>query len=493
MKTFITRAAIAAASASALSTLQPFSHSALCSDAPPARPNLILILVDDMGYGDIGPFGSTKNRTPNLDRMAAEGLKLTSFYAAPVCTPSRAQFMTGCYAKRVSLGKGVLFPESPIGLNPREHTIASLLKTQGYATMIVGKWHLGDQPPFLPTRHGFDSYFGLPYSNDMGGNAKNHHPPLPLMRDDKPVEIITPEKQDHLEQRYTDAALQFIRAHAKNPAPFFLYFAHTAVHQPLHPGPNFRGKSANGDYGDWIEEMDWTVGRVLDTLRELHLAHNTLVLFTSDNGPRHLKDTDRGSAGPLRGAKGSTYEGGMRESTIAWWPGKIPAATTTDAITGGIDILPTFIALAGGAIPADNKIDGVDITPVLLGKAAQSTRKAQYYFDTDNTILQAVRVGPWKLAVSPQKDRNGAKLPPAARYTPRLYNLDTDIGETTDVSAAHPDTVKQLQTLITEMDKDLGVKENGPGVRPPGRVAKPAGLWLPGQKPAKQTMEEHYD
>jgi len=275
--------------------------------------------------------------------------------------------------------------------------------------------------------------------------------------------------------------------------PFFLYLAHTAVHKPLHPGPNFRGKSANDIYGDWVEELDWSVGRVLDTLRELGLAENTLVLFTSDNGPYVAgKPGTRGDAGPFRGAKGSTFEGGMREPTIAWWPGKIPAGATTDAMTGNIDLLPTFVKLAGGAVPADNKIDGVDISPVLLGQAKESTRKAQYYFAS--TTLEAVRSGPWKLAIVQQNEHTRAPFKKDPNYAPRLYNLETDIAERHDLAAKRPDIVKQLQALADAMEKDLGVKAKlGPGVRPAGRVEHPVGLWLPGQGPSKKTIKEHYD
>jgi len=467
--------------------------------APAPKPNIILILMDDMGYGDIGSFGSKKNRTPNLDRMAAEGLRLTSFYAAPLCTPSRAQFMTGCYAKRVSL-PNVIGPMSKIGISSKEHTVAELLKQQGYATMAVGKWHLGDQPGFLPRKHGFDNYFGLPYSNDMdgGGTKKAQHPPLPLVRDDKPIEVITPDGQDHLVERYTDAVVKFIRERApdsKNGKPFFLYFAHTAVHKPLHPGPNFKGKSANGDYGDWVEESDWSVGRVLDTLRELGIANNTLVMFSSDNGPYQLKPNMGGVAGPLRGAKRSTYEGGIRVATLAWWPGAIAPGSTTAALTGNIDILPTFVKLAGGAVPADNKIDGVDISPILLGKAKESTRTVQYYFSSNT--LQAVRQGPWKLAIAKQNEATSAATGTPHKYDPKfvpiLYNLDTDIGERHDLAAQHPDIVKQLRALAAAMDKDLGITGLGPGVRAPGRVETPVGLWVPGYKPSKETLAAHYD
>lgn len=460
------------------------------------RPNLILILADDLGYGDIGPFGSTKNRTPHLDRMAREGLKLTSFYAAPVCTPSRAQVLTGSYAKRVSL-PNVLGPASTIGLSSNEHTVAELLKLQGYATLAIGKWHVGDHADFLPTRHGFDHYFGLPYSNDMGGressnaasvaaNHRNRRPPLPLLRDGRVIETVTPSAQDRLTERYTEEAVKFIRAHAA--APFFLYLPHTAVHTPIHPGDAFKGRSANGPFGDWVEELDASVGRVLETVREPGLAQRTLVLFTSDNGPWLTQGTNGGVAGPLRGGKGDTYEGGVRVPTIAWWPGTIPAGAANNTIAGNIDLLPTFVKLAGGTLPADHRIDGVDLSPVLLGQSQQSSREAHYYFSGNQ--LQAVRSGPWKLAIARQNENlirpAGAapaptNLPP---FTPTLYNLDLDLGERNDVAAQNPEVVKRLQTLVAKLDTDLGVTNLGPGVRPPGRVTSNAGLWLPGQEPA---------
>lgn len=474
-----------------------FNHSLICliillflfavrlnaANNPP--PNFIIILADDLGYGDIAPFGS-KTSTPNLDRMAREGMKLTSFYAAPVCTPSRAQLLTGCYAKRVSLPR-VLMPVSAIGINAHEHTIADLLKAQGYATMIVGKWHVGDQPEFLPTHHGFDHYLGLPYSNDMGPNeaadyaakhpkARNSRPPLSLVRDDKVVETVSPRGQDFLTARYADEALKFIRDNKAK--PFFLYFAHTAVHFPIHPGDKFRGKSQR-PYTDWVEEVDWSVGKVLDTLNELHLSDNTLVFFTSDNGPWLVKGTNAGTAGPLRGGKMTTYEGGVREPTIAWWPGKIAAGTTCDAVAANFDFLPTFVKLAGGNIPTDNKIDGKDISPLLFGQTKESPHEAYYYFTVNQ--LQAVRSGPWKLAIAPRPNEVPANSGP---FKPRLYNLDQEIGEMTDVAANHPDVVKRLQTLAQRMDSDLGVEKKGPGVRPPGRVEKPIGLWLPGAEPS---------
>ena len=284
------------------------------ADTKPAKPNFVVILIDDMGYGDIGPFGSKLNRTPNLDRMAQEGVKLTSFYCAPLCSASRAQIMTGCYAKRVGIGD-VLFPVKGGGLSAKEKTVADHLKPLGYATMCIGKWHLGDQPEFLPTRHGFDHFFGLPYSNNMDGSgkkpdAKNPMPPLPLLRDEKVIEA--PPVPDQLTARYTEEAVKFITA--SKDKPFFLYLPHTAVHAPLQPGKAFQGKSKNGDYGDWVEEVDASVGRVLETLKQLRLDRNTLVLFTSDNGGTGKSYSNA----PLRGKKGSTWEGGLREPTIAW-------------------------------------------------------------------------------------------------------------------------------------------------------------------------------
>jgi arylsulfatase A len=455
----------------------------LAADA--AKPNLVIILIDDMGYGDIGPFGSKLNRTPNLDRMASEGMRLTSFYAAPVCTPSRAQMMTGCYAKRVSM-PNVIFPACPTGLSAKEHTVAGLLKEQGYVTMAIGKWHLGDQSEFLPTRRGFDHYLGLPYSNDMGGPTnpparqaakKNKnteaqpHPPLPLLRDGKVIEA--PADQDTLTARYTTEAVNFITSNKDR--PFFLYLAHTAVHVPLHPGAAFKGKSANGTYGDWVEEVDWSAGQVLDTLRALKLAERTLVLFTSDNGPWLTQGPNGGVAGPLHGGKGTTWEGGIREPTIAWWPGRIPAHSACDASMSEMDVLPTLVNLAGGKVPADHKIDGKDIWPLLSGQTKTSPHEALFYFN--GRKLEAVRSGPWKLAIAPQGTGLRKDAAEPVKHTgPRLYNLLTDIGEFTDVAAQHPEVVARLQKLVQQMDADLGVTGEGPGVRPPDRVANPQPL-----------------
>jgi arylsulfatase A-like enzyme len=439
------------------------------------KPNIVLIFIDDMGYGDIGPFGSTKNRTPHLDRMAREGMKFTSFYAAPVCSVSRAQVITGCYGARVSI-PGVFPPGCAHGISKDEHTVAELMKAQSYATMCIGKWHLGDQPPFLPTRHGFDHYFGLPYSNDMMKKAKvNGQLVVPLVRDEQVIELLTDEAQNRIVERYTDEAVKFITR--SKDGPFFLYLPHTAVHTPVHPGAAFAGKSANGRFGDWVEEVDWSVGRVLGTLRELKLDRNTLVMFSSDNGPWLIKGADGGSAGPLRGGKGTTWEGGVREPTLAWWPGKVAPGSACDAIAGNIDFLPTFVKLAGGTVPTDRKIDGKDISPLLLGQTKESPHEARCYYH--GYKLQAVRVGPWKLAIAPQSEghKKGDEMVPASLEQPRLYNLDADIGERNDVAAAHPDVVARLKTVVLKMAADIGDGKPGPGVRLAGFVENPVTLY----------------
>ncbi len=436
--------------------------------AAQSPPNFIIINIDDLGYADIGPFGSKLNRTPNLDRMAAEGRKLTCFYAAPVCSPSRASLMTGCYPKRVGI-PNVLFPGNAIGIHKDEHTLPELLKERGYATMCVGKWHLGDQPEFLPTRHGFDHYFGIPYSNDMGPAADGArsdlgkkpepkkagakkpavgHPPIPLLRDEKVIERVRGPEQTTLVARYTEESVKFVRDNAKR--PFFLYLAHTAVHFPLYPGKAFQGKSKNGLYGDWVEEVDWSVGEVLNAVRDAKLGDRTLVLFTSDNGgtPRAVND-------PLRGRKASTLEGGMRTPTIVWWPGRIPAGTATDEITGMIDVLPTLVKLAGGKVPADRPLDGRDAWPLFSGQPGARTAHEHFaYFRGER--LEAIRSGPWKLELG----------------SGQLYNLISDIGESTDVASRNPKEVQRLRDLAAKVAADLGDGKPGPGCRAPGRVAK---------------------
>ena len=475
------------------------------ADAPRSgdKPNFIVINIDDLGYADVGPFGSTLNRTPHLDRMAREGRKLTSFYAAPVCSPSRSALMTGCYPKRVLPIPGVLFPAGAVGLNPQERTVAEVLKDAGYRTACIGKWHLGDQPEFLPTAQGFGYYLGIPYSNDMGTAAEGSksnlgaplpnpkagrktkrvddgtglrgmtQPPLPLVENDKVIMRVKQDEQQAIVETYTTAAVKFIKANKGG--PFFLYLPHSAVHFPLYPGKAWVGKSGKDLYNDWVEEVDWSVGQVLDTVRELGIDRNTLVIFTSDNG-----GTPRASNAPLRGYKGSTWEGGIRVPMIAWWPGRIPAGTSTDEITGMMDILPTFAKLGGGQAPAGRKLDGLDISPVLLGEAGAKGHTDFCYFRGFN--LQAVRSGPWKLhfgrpaaGVAGKAKKKGSRKPnPNAQPIGlQLFNLDSDIGESKNVADAHPDVVKRLQALAEAMNADLGDKDQGPGVRPLGRVANP--------------------
>ncbi|MHB8898723.1 MAG: sulfatase family protein [Thermoguttaceae bacterium] len=435
-------------------------------ESAPARPNLIVINIDDMGYADIGPFGSQLNRTPNLDRMAGEGRKFTSFYAAPVCSPSRSSLRTGCYPKRALAIPHVLFPGNDVGLAPAEVTVAEVLKTKGYATGIVGKWHLGDQPEFLPLQQGFDFYFGLPYSNDMGPSQDGiksdlgaplpkpkpqEQPPLPLIRNSTVLQRVLPDDQQSLVERYTDESLRFIEAHKAQ--PFFLYLAHNAVHFPLYPGKKWAGRSPHGLYSDWVEEVDWSVGQVLQALRSQGLAERTLVVFTSDNG-----GTRRAVNTPLRGFKGSTLEGGVRVPMIAWWPGRVPGGTSCEAITGMFDILPTFAALAGAETPSDRKIDGQNIWPQMAGDGGPAHETFFYY---RGLRLEAVRRGDWKLELPPQQK-------PKAKA--RLYNLKNDIGESTDLAAANPAVVAELEALVAAMKDDLGLDGPAPGSRPLGKV-----------------------
>ena len=449
------------------------------------KPNFIVINIDDLGYADIGPFGSN-NRTPNLDRMAKEGRKLTSHYAAPVCTPSRTALLTGCYPKRALPLPHVLFPAAALGLHPDEITLAEVLKDAGYATACIGKWHLGDQPEFLPTKQGFDSYYGIPYSNDMGPAAdgsksnpgkplpvppksapppgddtglKGHNqPPLPLMENDKVIGRVKVEGQFSITRDCTNRAVKFIRD--SKDRPFFLYLPHIAIHFPLYPSDPFRGKSPNGLLGDWVEEVDCSVGRILDTLRESGLAEKTLVVFTSDNGgslPHGSTNT------PLRGSKGQTLEGGIRVPTLVWWPGKIPAGTRSDAITSMMDILPTFARLAGAKVPADRKIDGVDLWPVLAG-AADAKPPRDHFFYFRGLELEAVRSGPWKLHLA------------KAGQAPQLYHLGDDLGESKDLAKEHPEEVRRLQEFAATMKDDLGLQGKGPGCRPAGRAENPRPL-----------------
>ncbi len=429
------------------------------------RPNIIVILADDLGYGDPGVFGADPSyvKTPHIDRIAERGIKLTHFYAAPNCTPARAMLMTGRYPRRVGLATGVehstLFPGDAKGLNPDEITTAELLRDAGYRTYCVGKWHLGDQPPFLPARHGFDEFYGLPYSHDMYPPTrpeKYDFPPLPLLQNNRILEI-NPQLST-LTKRYTEQAVSFIRKQGER--PFFLYLPHSMPHRPLRASENFRdrfsqeklnrikpGDKSSSDflYPAAIEELDWSVGRIVSALRKQNLLENTLLIFTSDNGPKV------GKTGPLRGGKGQVYEGGVRVPFVAQWPDAIPAGSKSNAVTSLMDLLPTFAHLAGEQPPDDRRIDGHDIRPILKQpeQAGSPDRPLLHY---DGKTLKAVQVGQWKLHLK----RNA------------LYNLHEDVSEQENVADEHPDLVRRLKRRANVLHNNIKVNK-----RPAARVDQP--------------------
>jgi arylsulfatase A len=427
----------------------------------PGSPNIVLINCDDLGYGDLGCYGSEWNDTPHLDRMAEEGMRFTDFYmASPVCSPSRGAMMTGCYPRRIGFGtfegRWVLFPGQGVGLNTEEITIARLLQGQGYATKIVGKWHCGDQPEFLPTRHGFDSYYGLPYSNDMGRQVgRLHYPPLPLLRDE---EVIQQQPdQASLTERYVEECVRFIRGSAER--PFFLYFAHMYVHLPIYAPRRFLKSSNNGSYGAAVACIDWSVGVIMKELEDLGLTENTIVIFTSDNGSRAGREG--GSNGPLRGTKGTTWEGGQRVPCIVKWPGAVPAGSVCPELATAMDFFPLLARLAGAKIPEDRIIDGKDIYPLVAGeKGAESPHESFAYYFMDE--LDAVRTGDWKLHL-----RKGGKPYRA------LYNLSEDVGETKDLFKENPDVVHSLEEQAEKIREDIGdlsAGMEGKNCRPIGQV-----------------------
>ena len=422
--------------------------------AAAAAPNYVLIFCDDLGYGDLGCYGSAKNRTPRIDAMAKEGMRFTSFLSSsPVCTPSRASLLTGCYARRVGMhedftGHWVLIPRSRRGIHADEWTLPEILKAKGYATACIGKWHLGDQPPHLPTAHGFDEYYGIPYSNDMA-SARRGDPPLPLVQDTKVIEA--PANQATLTKRYTREAIQFIERNKSK--PFFLYLPHTFPHLPLFASKEFHGKSANGRYGDSVEEIDWSTGKILDALKQHGLDKNTLVIFTSDNGSN---GRNGGSNAPLSGAKGGTMEGGMRVPMIARWPGRIPAGGTCNELSSTMDFLPTFATLSGGLLSA-NKIDGHDITPLLTGtKGAASPYEVFYYYRRRQ--LQAVRWGDWKWHLPLANTfPNWTTANQKGRGRPgKLVDLKTDLAEKVDMTAANPKVMAKMRELVAQAEATLG-------------------------------------
>ena len=438
------------------------------------KPNLIIIFTDDQGYEDLGCFGSPKIKTPHIDRMAQEGMRFTDFYVAnSVCSPSRAALLTGCYPDRIGI-PNVLFPRHNEGLNPKETTIADMLKAKGYATQSIGKWHIGHKPDFLPTRHGFDAYYGIPYSNDMDldrnakladdiifregqsrENLKTKKNWVPLMRNEEVIEY--PVDQTTLTQRYTKEAVSFIKTNKDK--PFFLYLAQTMPHIPLFASPAFKGKSAGGPYGDTIEEIDWSVGEVLKTLKAEGVDKNTIVIFTSDNGPWSLSGGRGGSAYPLSGHKFGTLEGGQRVPCVMRWPDRIPAGITCSEITSTIDILPTMAHITGSPLP-EKKIDGKNILSIMTGEPGAKSPH-EYFFYYRRGILEAARSGKWKLRIIKDK--------------PFLYNLEEDISEKKSKAGAFPEIVERIQKAMNDFDAELKANARPAGRIGPQRAQKKSG------------------
>ncbi len=457
-----------------------------------SRPNIVVIFVDDLGYADIGPFGCTKYPTPHLDQMAAEGMRFTDFVvSSAVCSASRAALLTGCYHSRVGI-HGALGPNSRIGIHADEVTLGELCQSQGYATACVGKWHLGDSPQFLPTANGFDEYFGLPYSNDMwpyhpaniarqekDPSAPTLYPPLPLFKGTEIVDpAVSPEGQAQLTKQYTEYAVDFVRRHRDQ--PFLLYVPHSMVHVPLYASQDFLGKSGAGLFGDVMMEVDWSVGKILQVLRDEELDEQTLVVFTSDNGPWLSYGDHAGSAGELREGKGTMWEGGYRVPTVMRWPSQIPASSTCDKLASSIDLLPTIAKLIGAPLP-EHVIDGKDIGPLLRGEPAAESPHEAFYCYYGNNELQAVRDERWKL-VLPHRYRTLSGRPGGTDGKPvqydtadaplALYDLQEDPGETTDVRAEHADVEASLMLQAERARNSLGdrlQKRVGSEVRDVGR------------------------
>lgn len=408
------------------------------------KPNIIILFCDDLGYGDLGIFGHPTIKTPNLDNMAEEGMKLTQFYvAAPVCTPSRSALVTGRLPIRTGMcsdKRAVLFPDSDGGLQADETTIAEGLKNQGYATACVGKWHLGHLPQYLPTNHGFDYYFGIPYSNDMR--------PAHLIEGTSVIE----EKPDqgYLTKRYTEKAIGFIKTNKEK--PIFLYLPYTMPHVPLFASPEFDSTSARGLYGDVVEEIDWSVGEIFKTLREEGMDKNTFVFFTSDNGPWLVMGENGGSAGLLRDGKGSCWEGGMREPSIAWWPGKIKAGAVTQALGTTMDLFPTAMEIAGGTMPTDKPYDGVSLLPVLTERQ-ESVRDVVFYYRGQQ--LYAIRKGAWKAHFITIEGVYTKQNRVTSFETPLLFNVETDPSERFNVAEKHPDVIEEILKVKEDHESNL--------------------------------------
>lgn len=404
-----------------------------CLAAAEVKPNFIIIFVDDQGYQDLGCYGSSTIKTPRIDRMAAEGVRFTDFYvAAPICSPSRAALLTGCYPSRVGLGNWVQRPDSRIGLHPDEITLAELLRQQGYATACIGKWHLGFLPAFIPTSQGFDYYFGLYHNLDLEADYLADEGGVPLLRNGTVVK--RPADPAELTELYTKEAIQFIR-HNKD-RPFFLYLPHTMAHTPLGVSERFQGRSAGGLYGDVIECLDWSTGRILDTLRELELDRRTIVVYTSDNGP----GPRAASALPLRGRKLTTYEGGLRVPCIVWGPGRVAGGGICRELATSMDFYPTFARLAGAALPAGRVIDGKDIRPLLTDPTKARSPHDAFFYHGNLGELVAVRSGKWKLFLNPQ---------------PILYDLESDIGEQHNATKGNQAIVRDLRSKAIAFQEDM--------------------------------------
>lgn len=456
-----------------------------------STPNIVLIFMDDMGYGDLSCYGALDINTPNIDQLASEGIRFTNFLSSQaVCSASRASIMTGCYANRVGIS-GALFPGSKVGLASNEMTMAELLKQKNYATAIYGKWHLGDAKQFLPLQQGFDEYLGIPYSNDMwpvnydgtpadSTSSKSKLPQLPLIKNnDKWIEIKTLEDQSTLTERYTTAAEAFIKKNKNK--PFFLYLPHSMPHVPINASPAFRGKSKQGLYGDVIQEIDASVGRILKTIKENGLDNNTIVIFTSDNGPWINYGNHAGSTGGLREGKGTSFEGGQRVPGIIRWKGTIQPNIVSNQLASTIDLFPTIAAITKASLP-NKKIDGVSILPILQGDKNATPRKTFLYYYRKNS-LEAVRIDNWKLVFAhpsrsylnqlPGMNGYPGKAPEDVAMPLALYDLRRDPAENYDIKDMHPDIVKKLQALAEEARADLGddiQKRTGANNRAVGKI-----------------------
>ena len=426
---------------------------------PEDKPNVVILFADDLGYGDLGTYGHPTIETPHLDNMAQEGMKFTQFYvAATVSTPSRGALLTGRLPVRSGVHSGVYFPDTEKGIPQKEVTIAEALKEEGYSAACYGKWHLGHKNKYLPTNNGFDDYFGIPYSNDMTpvhndwGRAQNF-PKLPLVDDTTVVEQGVDQRT--LTRRYTEHAVDFIQNHKKE--PFFLYVPYTFPHVPLFASDKFRDTSKRGLYGDVVQEIDWSAGKIMQTIKNLGIEENTLVFFTSDNGPWLVKKTDGGSAGLLRGGKGTCWEGGMREPAIAWWPGTIEKGVTETSLATSMDLFTTALNLAGAELPQDRTIDGKNLEPLLKGKKEKVRDKMFYYRGSE---LYAVRKGPWKAHYITVKNRYTPDQKVTRHDPPLLFNIEKDPSEKYNVAEDNQDVLKMLDSVVAEHKSNLDVKQS---------------------------------